>query len=370
MKIVTGDNAETAQEIARQIGLADSRNPGLHVSGATFRQWSDAEVRRSLDALTILSRAKPMDKLRLVRLLQSEGHVVAVTGDGINDAPALNHADVGLAMGLTGTSVAKEASDVILLDDSFRSIVNAVMWGRSLYENIQRFILFQLTINVTALGIAFLGPFLGVELPLTVIQMLWVNLIMDTFAALALASEPPRPGVMERPPRRARDFIVTLPMAHTIFGTAAAFIALLVGLLLWIQGNGLHEAALAAPRPAAALGEAPGHAAVHSSHTITRWELTAFFTTFVMLQFWNLFNARALGQSQSALRGLTRNKAFLWIAGVILAGQVAIVQLGGEVFRTTPLGLGDWLAIAGGTSMVLWVGEAIRWFRRRQEPGP
>jgi len=370
VKIVTGDNAETAQEIARQIGLGEGGTSGLHVSGSTFRQWSDAEARQSLDALTILSRAKPMDKLRLVRLLQSQGHVVAVTGDGINDAPALTHANVGVAMGLTGTSVAKEASDVILLDDSFRSIVNAVMWGRSLYENIQRFILFQLTINVAALGIAFLGPFLGVDLPFTVTQMLWVNLIMDTFAALALASEPPRPDVMDRPPRRASDFIVTPQMARTIFVTAACFIAILAGFLLWIQTNSLQEPA-AALDGAALPPQTAGHEAAPSRQAVTPWELTVFFTTFVMLQFWNLFNARALGQVHSAFRGLTKNKAFLLIAAIILLGQVALVQFGGEVFRTTPLSIGQWLAIAGGTSVVLWVGEAIRLVRRlRRKPVP
>lgn len=363
VKIVTGDNAETAQEIARQIGLADGSTPGLHVSGATFRQWSDADARRWLDALTILSRAKPLDKLRLVRLLQAEGHVVAVTGDGINDAPALNHADVGVAMGMTGTSVAKEASDVILLDDSFRSIVNAVMWGRSLYENIQRFVLFQLTINVAALGLALLGPFLGVDLPFTVTQMLWVNLIMDTFAALALASEPPRPAVMDRPPRRASDFIVTPQMARAILGTAAAFIVLLVAFLLWIQGNAIQEPAPAGlPGAAAEANSALGHGP--SARAVTRWELTAFFTTFVMLQFWNLFNARCLGQTHSAFHGLTRNKAFLWIAAIIVVGQVLLVQFGGEIFRTTPLGPLEWLAIIAGTSVVLWVGEAVRLVRR------
>lgn len=368
VKIVTGDNAETAQEIARQVGLGDGGAAGLHVSGSTFRQWSDAEARQWLDTLTILSRAKPMDKLRLVRLLQSQGHVVAVTGDGINDAPALTHANVGVAMGLTGTSVAKEASDVILLDDSFHSIVNAVMWGRSLYENIQRFILFQLTINVAAAGIAFLGPFLGVDLPLTVIQMLWVNLIMDTFAALALAAEPPRPGVMHQPPRRASDFIVTPPMARAIFGTAAVIIALSVGFLLWIQANGLQEPAAGASNGLALLGpQEAGHGAAARSQAVTRWELTVFFTTFVMLQFWNLFNARALGQAYSAFRGLTKNKAFLLIAAIILLGQVAITQFGGEVFRTTPLSLGQWVIIVGGTSVVLWVGEAIRLVRRLRQ---
>ena len=212
VKMVTGDNPDTAQEIARQIGLwGPSDNSEEHLAGPVFQSLGDEQAEASSERLKILSRAKPLDKVRLVRSLQKQGEVVAVTGDGINDCGALNYADVGLAMGRTGKAAAKEASDIILLDDSFRTIVDAVMWGRSLYENIQRFILFQLTINVTALGIALLGPFIGVELPLTVIQMLWVNLIMDTFAALALATEPPHRGVLDRPPRRPRDFIVTGP---------------------------------------------------------------------------------------------------------------------------------------------------------------
>ncbi len=358
VKIVTGDNPETAQEIGRQIGLTSE--PGEHhLTGPDFRSLDDAKVVETMDALAILSRAKPMDKLRLVRLLQSKGHVVAVTGDGINDAPALNYANVGLSMGITGTSVAKEASDVVLLDDSFRSIVNAVMWGRSLYENIQRFILFQLTINVAALGIAFLGPFIGIDLPFTVTQMLWVNLIMDTFAALALATEPPHPSVMDRPPRDPKDFIVTPTMARYIFVTGGIFIAVLVAFLLWIEGNAMGDL------PAGAASGGPSGGAVFGDGKVTRWELTVFFTTFVMLQFWNLFNARCLGQSHSAFRRLTENKAFLVIAAAILVGQILLVQFGGEIFRTVPLSAVEWLTIFAATSVVLWVGEIVRLVRRR-----
>lgn len=338
VKIVTGDNPETAQEIARQIGLWEKHDAenGRHKLGREFSQLSDDEAKEAVTNVKVLSRARPMDKMRLVKLLQDSGHVVAVTGDGTNDAPALNYANVGLAMGRTGTSVAKEASDIILLDDSFRSIVNAVMWGRSLYQNIQRFILFQLTINVAALGIAFLGPFIGVKFPLTVIQMLWVNLIMDTFAALALATEPPHWNVMKRPPRKSKDFIVTKSMAANIFTVAPIFLVVLIGILFYVQQDGV----------------------------VSSYELSAFFTIFVLLQFWNLFNARCMGSTQSAFSGMTENKGFLAIAVSILVGQVLIVQFGGDVFRMVPLNLRDWLIILGGTSLVLWVGELWRLVKR------
>jgi P-type Ca2+ transporter type 2C len=340
IKIVTGDNPWTTTEIARRIGLlpkspADGRD---HLSGRAFAALSDEEALQRVKDLKILSRARPLDKLRLVQLLQQRGEVVAVTGDGTNDAPALNYADVGMAMGKTGTSVAKEASDIILLDDSFLSIVNAVMWGRSLYENIQRFILFQLTINLAALGVAFLGPFIGVEFPLTVTQMLWVNLIMDTFAALALASEPPHGTVMKRPPRDPGEFIITRHMARRIILVGVIFLAFLVLFLVHMQRKG----------------------------DVNEYNLSVFFTVFVMLQFWNLFNARCLGQNYSAFSGMSRNRAFLLIAGTILLGQILLVQFGGAVFRTVPLSFRDWLLIAGGTSIVLWVGEVGRWYDRRR----
>jgi Ca2+-transporting ATPase len=339
VKMVTGDNPDTAQEIARQIGLWETTdNSDKHLKGPEFQALSDDEASRASGRLKILSRAKPMEKVRLVRSLQGQGEVVAVTGDGINDCGALNYADVGLAMGRTGKAAAKEASDIILLDDSFRTIIDAVMWGRSLYENIQRFILFQLTINVAALGIAFLGPFIGVELPLTVIQMLWVNLIMDTFAALALATEPPHRDVLNRPPRSSQDFIVTKVMAVNIFGVAAIFLLVLIVLLRWVQRDG----------------------------DISPYELSVFFTVFVLLQFWNLFNARCLGLSHSALTGLSQNKGFVLIAAAIFIGQILIVQFGGNVFRTVPLTWRDWLIITVATSAVLWIGELWRLLRRFQ----
>ncbi|WP_373843072.1 calcium-translocating P-type ATPase, PMCA-type, partial [Bacteroides heparinolyticus] len=270
VKIVTGDTPGTATEIARQIGLwlpeDTERN---RITGAAFAELTDEEALDRVMDLKIMSRARPTDKQRLVQLLQQKGAVVAVTGDGTNDAPALNHAQVGLSMG-TGTSVAKEASDITLLDDSFNSIGTAVMWGRSLYKNIQRFIVFQLTINFVALFIVLLGSLVGTELPLTVTQMLWVNLIMDTFAALALASIPPGEGVMKEKPRKSTDFIITGSMKAHILGMGLAFLAVLMGMLLWFA----HEEGGMTPR-----------------------RLTIFFTFFVMLQFWNLFNARVFGTS-------------------------------------------------------------------------
>jgi Ca2+-transporting ATPase len=339
VKVVTGDNSETAKEIARQIGLwekDDDFNSGyLHLTGQQFAQLSDKEASQAVLELKILSRARPLDKLRLVKLLQAQGEVVGVTGDGTNDAAALKQAQVGLAMG-SGTAIAKEASDIILLDDSFSSIVNAVVWGRSLYQNIQRFILFQLTINVVALGIALVGPFIGVALPLTVTQMLWVNLIMDTFAALALATEPPNQKVMQRSPRHPEAFIVTSAMAQNIFSVGLAFLMFLIGFLRYIRRDG----------------------------DINVYELSVFFAVFVMLQFWNLFNARCWGLKQSAFTGLSKNKGFVAIAITILVGQILIIQFGGTVFRTVPLSLIDWMSIIAGTSTVLWAGELWRFMTR------
>lgn len=344
VKVVTGDNQATALEIARQIGMVKQGEDtsGIIVTGDEFMEMDDATAEQASKNLKIMSRAKPLAKQRLVTLLQKQGEVVAVTGDGSNDAPALNHANVGLAMGITGTSVAKEAADIILLDDSFASIVKAIMWGRSLYANIQKFILFQLTINVTALGVALLGPFIGVQLPLTVTQMLWVNLIMDTFAALALASEPPAWSVMQKPPRDPESFIVTPSMAKFIFTVGGIFLAMFLVLVLVFDksfplntetAQGLHN-------------------------------LSVFFSTFVFLQFWNLFNARMLGQSGSALSGLSGSRMFLVIALAIAVGQIMITQLGGEVFRTVPLSVKEWCYIIIGTSPVLWIGELVRWRQR------
>ena len=337
VKMVTGDSQDTAEEIARQIGLCDRNSgPNARAHGPEFANLSEAEAEETSNRIFILSRARPLDKVRLVKSLQARGEIVAVTGDGINDCGALNYANVGLAMGRTGKAAAKEASDIILLDDSFGTIINAVMWGRSLYENIQRFILFQLTINVAALGVAFLGPFIGVKLPLTVIQMLWVNLIMDTFAALALATEPPHPNVLKRPPRDPKTFIITKPMAVGIFGVGGIFLAVLVSLLLYMQRDGI----------------------------VTDHELSIFFSIFVMLQFWNLFNARCLGRNHSALHGLLANRSFILIAAAIFIGQVLLIQYGGSVFRTVPLSLWDWLLIVAATSPVLLLGEIWRFIGR------
>ena len=342
VKMITGDHSVTALEIAKQIGLLDdSTNEMIHITGPEFSRMPGDKAKDAVENIRVLSRARPGDKMRMVKLLQQNGHVVAVTGDGTNDAPALNQANVGLAMGMTGTSVAKEASDIILLDDSFPSVVSGIMWGRSLYENIQRFILFQLTINVVALGIALLGPFIGVKMPLTVIQMLWVNLIMDTFAALALATEPPHWRVMKRPPRKSADFIVSSDMVWNIFGVGSIFLIFLIWLLMYIQENGVSDK-----------------------------ELSVFFTVFIMLQFWNLFNARCLGLNQSAFKNITANKGFMVITPTIFIVQILIVQFGGEVFRTVPLTLLDWLLIVGGTSIVLWCGEIWRYYKRLSSPEP
>jgi Ca2+-transporting ATPase len=337
VKIVTGDTPDTAREIGRQVGLlTGSEGPGAEMTGPAFGALSDEDASAATVKLKVLSRARPLDKLRLVRLLTARGEVVAVTGDGTNDAPALNYAAVGLAMGKAGTAVAKEAADVVLLDDSFGSVVTAVRWGRGLYENIQRFILFQLTINVVALGVALLGPFLGVDFPLTVMQMLWVNLIMDTFAALALATEPPTEAVLSRPPRHPEAFIVTGPMARLIFGVGGVFLATMLVMMFALPG--LRDEA----------------AADH------KWSLTVFFSVFVLLQFWNLFNARTLGTGRSAFVGFFRNPSFVLIAAVILVGQVLLVQFGGEVFRTVPLSATEWAVILVATAPVLVVGEVLR----------
>ncbi|MBR8721001.1 Calcium-transporting ATPase 1 [Bacteroides pyogenes] len=338
IKIVTGDTPGTAREIARQIGLWDPEtdNENNSITGIRFAELSDKEALERVKDIKIMSRARPTDKQRLVQLLQQNGAVVAVTGDGTNDAPALNHAQVGLSMG-TGTSVAKEASDITLLDDSFNSIGTAVMWGRSLYKNIQRFIVFQLTINFVALLIVLLGSVIGTELPLTVTQMLWVNLIMDTFAALALASIPPSEKVMREKPRRSSDFIITRPMRNYIIGVGTLFLIVLLGMIYHFT---------------------------YSSQGMTIYRLTVFFTFFVMLQFWNLFNVRVFGTSDSAFKGLSKSYGMELVVLIILIGQFLIVQFGGAVFRTVPLSWQTWLWVAGVSSMVLWVGELIRLIQR------
>jgi len=343
VKMVTGDTPGTAKEIGKQIGLwtaADTERN--HITGTDFGQLSDKEALERVMDLKIMSRARPMDKQRLVQLLQQKGAIVAVTGDGTNDAPALNHAHVGLSMG-TGTSVAKEASDITLLDDSFRSIATAVMWGRSVYQNIQRFLLFQLTINVAALIIVLLGSLFGSELPLTVTQMLWVNLIMDTFAAGALASLPPSEEVMKRQPRDSNAFILVPRMRRIILGTGTAFVAILLGLLYLFSHY---------------------WGGIDTATPIGMRNLTLFFTIFVLLQFWNMFNAKTYGSNRSAFHDLFKSEGFLLVAFLILAGQILVVHFGGSVFRTVPLSWGEWLTCILATSLVLWVGELFRAFKR------
>lgn len=275
---------------------------------------------------------------------------MAVTGDGTNDAPALKAAQVGLSMG-DGTSVAKEASDITIVDNSFSSIGRAVMWGRSLYQNIRRFILFQMTVNVAACLIVLAGAFMGMQSPLTVTQMLWVNLIMDTFAAMALASLPPTRSVMRDKPRDQRDFIINHPMWRSIIGVGVAFFAILIGLLYYMQHTDVTSLTQ--------IGRLPWV----SGHNMSPYELSLFFTIFVFLQFWNMFNARAFATGRSAFH-FKGCKGFLSIALLILVGQIAIVSLGGEFFTVVPLKFTDWLIIIASTSLVLWIGEFLRLFRR------
>lgn len=337
VKIVTGDTPATAREIGRQIGIWQAGDTDEQIiTGIDFEKLSDEEAAKRVQKLKIMCRARPTDKQRLVELLKRSGAVVAVTGDGTNDAPALNHADVGLSMG-TGTSVAKEASDITLLDDSFNSIATAVMWGRSLYHNIQRFILFQLTINLTALLVVLLGSLFGHELPLTVTQMLWVNMIIDTFAAAALASLPPNPKVMDEKPRKSGDFIISRLMRNHIVTIGLSFTLLLLGLMYYFTNN---------------------------AGVISAYHLSVFFTTFVMLQFWNMFNAKAFISGGSAFKDLSKCTGFMIVMFVIPIGQFLIVQFGGEVFRTVPLSLKDWGLIIGLTSFVLWIGELGRLLKK------
>ena len=334
VKIVTGDNPLTAREIGRRIGLwNDSDDDEAMITGTEFAALTDEALLQRVKGLKIIARARPMDKKRLVEALQQKGEVVAVTGDGTNDAPALKAAHVGLSMG-SGTSVAKEASDITIIDNSFTSIGRAVMWGRSLYQNIQRFILFQTTVNVCACLVVLAGAFLGTQSPLTVTQMLWVNLIMDTFAAMALASLPPTEQVMNDPPRPRQAFIISSPMWVSILITGGIFTAVLLAVLWHLEKGGM-----------------------------PLYDLSLFFTTFVMLQFWNMFNARAFLTGHSALR-LRGCKGFIFIAVCIFVGQVLIVSFGGKMFNVTPLSLRHWLMIIGGTSIVLWIGELVRLMKK------
>ncbi len=349
VKVVTGDTAATAMEIGKQIGVFEDEAENIGADGdmtsldqqmITGEQWealSDEEAYKRAKDIRVMSRARPTDKQRLVAMLQKHGEVVAVTGDGTNDAPALHYAHVGLSLG-SGTSVAKEASDMTLLDDSFKSIANAVMWGRSLYRNLQRFLFFQLVVNVAALLLVLGGSIIGTEMPLTVTQILWVNLIMDTFAALALASLPPSHEVMNDKPRKATDFIINKGMAFGILFCGIAFFIVMFAMLIYCERRG------------------KGGVDVH--------ELTVFFTTFVMIQFWNLFNAKSLGSNRTAFRHFLKDKGMILVLVLVLAGQWLIVTFGGEMFRTVPLSLTEWLVIIGATSIVLWVGEIWRAFKR------
>ena len=342
VKIVTGDTTATAMEIGRQIHIIDADKQLADRETITGPEWaalSDEEAYERAPEIRVMSRARPTDKQRLVAMLQKRGEVVAVTGDGTNDAPALHYAHVGLSLG-SGTSVAKEASDMTLLDDSFRSIAQAVMWGRSLYKNIQRFLFFQLVVNLTALLLVLAGSFVGTEMPLTVTQILWVNLIMDTFAAMALASLPPSREVMKEKPRKQTDFIISKSMAGGIFFCGIVFFVVMFVFLLWCE---------------------------HDGKQISVHELTWFFTTFVMLQFWNLFNAKCLGSHHSAFRRLYADKGMLLVLLFILSGQWLIVTFGGRMFRTVPLSAEEWGVIIGSTSVVLWVGEIYRGILRLKE---
>ncbi len=353
VKIVTGDTPGTAKEIGRQIGLwKDSDGDEAIITGPEFEALSDKDVKERVGKLKIIARARPLDKKRLVETLQGNNEVVAVTGDGTNDAPALKAAHVGLSMG-DGTSVAKEASDITIVDNSFASIGRAVMWGRSLYQNIQRFILFQMTVNVAACLIVLAGAFMGTESPLTVTQMLWVNLIMDTFAAMALASLPPSEAVMKDMPRSRSAFIINRPMWWNIIGVGGIFFFLLLGMLWFFEHTDITSLTQICS------------ATISKANTgLTPYELSLFFTIFVFLQFWNMFNARAFATGRSALH-FKDCGGFVTIAIFILVGQIVIVELGGNFFGVTPLKFSDWCIIIGSTSVVLWIGEIIRLFGKK-----
>ena len=344
VKMVTGDTSATAIEIARQIGTWGPNTPAeAQITGPDFAALSEDEAYKRVQSLRVMSRARPTDKQRLVNLLQRHGEVVAVTGDGTNDAPALNHAHVGLSLG-SGTSVAKNASDITLIDDSFNSIVKAVMWGRSLYKNIQRFLYFQLVVNVAALLLVLAGSAIGTELPLTVTQILWINLIMDTFAAMALASLPPSAEVMKSKPRRQTDFILTHRIQWAIIVVGLLMFAPMLAFLVWCERETGAQAGMD----------------VH--------ELTLFFTTFVMLQWWNLLNAKALGSDHSAFHQLLSDRTLLLVMLLVLVGQWGIVTFGGEMFRVTPLSFKEWGVIILVTSPVLWIGEILRLLRKSPSP--
>lgn len=356
VKIVTGDTPGTAKEIGRQIRLwDDTRDSGRNIiTGTEVSELTDGQLRERVGDLKIIARARPMDKKRIVEALQTNHEVVAVTGDGTNDAPALKIAHVGLSMG-DGTSVAKEASDITIIDNSFSSIGRAVMWGRSLYRNIQRFILFQMTVNVAACFIVLFGAFMGMQSPLTVTQMLWVNLIMDTFAAMALASLPPSKSVMQESPRLRTAFIISPSMWKFIIGVGGIFFLLLFGLLYYFEHTDI--------TCLTQIGQIPFSI---TNTGLKSYELSLFFTIFVFLQFWNLFNARAFATGRSAFH-FKDCGGFNLIAILILVGQILIVQLGGNFFNVEPLKIVDWIIIVASTSIVLWIGELIRLFSRKKK---
>lgn len=358
VKIVTGDTPGTAKEIGRQVALwTESDTDANILFGQEIETMSDEELEKRLPAVKIISRARPNDKERVVRILKKLDYVVAVTGDGTNDAPALNAANVGLSMG-DGTAVAKEASDMTILDNSFSTIANAVMWGRSLYKNIKRFILFQMTVNVAACLIVLIGAFIGTESPLTVTQMLWVNLIMDTFAALALASLPPTHTVMKEKPRSVNEHILK-GMGAGILGVGLTFTVILLAILLFFQ----HADVTSLTDINFSWGAYNG---------LTPYELGLFFTIFVMLQFWNLFNAKAFMTNDSAFKGLTwkNTKWFILIVVIIFIGQVIMTEVPGvqEMFNVAEGGVKplDWVVIVAATSFVLWIGELVRLIRKKR----
>jgi Ca2+-transporting ATPase len=400
VKMITGDNVETARAIGYEIGLVSQRDAAIDMpqaailTSARFNQMSDDEVKAAMPGLRILARARPLDKFRMVKLLQEQGEVVAVTGDGTNDAPALKKADVGLAMGIAGTEVSKEASKIVLLDDAFSTIVKAVQWGRSLYENIQRFIQFQLTINVSALTITFLGIlFFGVKAPFTVLQLLWINVIMDTFASIALCSEPPRPGVMQQKPKRRDENIVSPAMVRTIFSTAAFFVVVMLVLLVGMKGQPGKEGWFAGPGPwsveAAGTRQAlpasdlekvedykyrvretavePALRGQEATVNFTVFQVTLFFSIYVFFQVWNQINCRSLTPQTSGFHRLWRNPTFIAIASTVAIGQILIVTIGGPVFKVEPLSVGQWLAIIAVTSTVLVFVEGARLMRLRAQ---
>ena len=354
IKIVTGDTPATAKEIGRQIGLWEpSDSESNIITGPEFEQLSDEELRHRVKSLKIIARARPLDKKRLVEALQANNEVVAVTGDGTNDAPALKSAHVGLSMG-DGTSVAKEASDITIVDNSFSSIGRAVMWGRSLYRNIQRFVMFQMTVNIVACLIVLSGAFMGLQSPLTVTQMLWVNLIMDTFAAMALASLPPSASVMDEAPRQRTAFIINHAMWQSIISTGIIFFILLFGLMWYMEHINIDS-----------LTDIFHAGFIPDNKGLDPYELSLFFTTFVFLQFWNMFNARAFATGRSALH-MKGCGGFLAIAAAIFAGQIMIIEIGGQFFNVVPLKLTDWVIIITSTSAVLWIGELIRLFHSKK----